>query len=42
MLFPPPLSPGFSRLLRSAPAFLAGLVFAILNSAFLPGWKNQL
>ena len=42
MLFPRLFPPAFSRLLRSAPAFLAGLVFAILNSAFLPGWKKQL
>ncbi|GEM_PF-3783489 len=42
MLSPRLFPPAFSRLLRSALAFLAGLVFVILNSAFLLGWKKQL
>ena len=37
MLSPRLFPPAFSRLLRSALAFLAGLVFVILNSAFLLG-----
>ena len=42
MLSPRLFLPAFSRLLRSALTFLAGLVFVILNSAFLLGWKKQL